>query len=292
LGRFGQPLGEDERAGVANLSRVSEPRSLTLAESLEWALESRSSSVRVVARVTLTLDAWSASIRGPTSAARRRAAIAPPSAGRTPLLIPEPDTGLRAVGSGAGEPAWTSTDLAQLPPLRAAMASSLALVTLGTVAVVSHYPVEPSTAVIRLAPTHVVLADPPPSPPPPPTTTPPTTAPTPPPTAPPAVATAATPTTSPVIRPPTTQPALSLSSTAGGVWAALRQCESGGNYQENTGNGFYGAYQFSASTWTALGYPGRPDQEPPAMQDQAAQKLQAQSGWGQWPACSRKLGLT
>jgi hypothetical protein len=84
----------------------------------------------------------------------------------------------------------------------------------------------------------------------------------------------------------------SVSTTAGGVWAALRQCESGGNYQENTGNGFYGAYQFTASTWTGLGYPGRPDQEPPAMQDQAAQRLQARSGWGQWPACSRKLGLS
>jgi hypothetical protein len=88
------------------------------------------------------------------------------------------------------------------------------------------------------------------------------------------------------------KPKPQLSASTGGVWAALRQCESGGNYQENTGNGFYGAYQFSASTWTNLGYPGRPDQAPPAMQDAAAQKLQARSGWGQWPACSRKLGLT
>lgn len=79
---------------------------------------------------------------------------------------------------------------------------------------------------------------------------------------------------------------------AGGVWLELRECESGDNYQENTGNGFYGAYQFSASTWTALGYPGLPSQEPPAMQDAAAKKLQAESGWGQWPACSATLGLT
>jgi hypothetical protein len=78
---------------------------------------------------------------------------------------------------------------------------------------------------------------------------------------------------------------------AGGVWAALRQCESGGNYAENSGNGYYGAYQFSQTTWTSLGYPGRPDLEPPAMQDAAAQKLQAQSGWGQWPACAAALGL-
>lgn len=78
---------------------------------------------------------------------------------------------------------------------------------------------------------------------------------------------------------------------AGGVWLQLRECESGNNYQANTGNGFYGAYQFSGSTWANLGYPGRPDQEPPGMQDQAAQRLQAQSGWGQWPACSAALGL-
>ena len=79
---------------------------------------------------------------------------------------------------------------------------------------------------------------------------------------------------------------------AGGVWLQLRECESSDNYQANTGNGFYGAYQFSQSTWSDLGYPGRPDQEPPAMQDEAAQKLQAESGWGQWPACSAALGLS
>jgi hypothetical protein len=78
---------------------------------------------------------------------------------------------------------------------------------------------------------------------------------------------------------------------AGGEWLQLRECESGNNYRADTGNGFYGAYQFSPSTWSNLGYPGRPDQESPAMQDQAAQRLQARSGWGQWPACSAALGL-
>jgi transglycosylase-like protein len=79
---------------------------------------------------------------------------------------------------------------------------------------------------------------------------------------------------------------------AGGVWFQLRECESGDYYQANTGNGYFGAYQFSQQTWTNLGYPGRPDLEPPAMQDAAAQKLQAESGWGQWPACSAALGLS
>lgn len=72
--------------------------------------------------------------------------------------------------------------------------------------------------------------------------------------------------------------------------ARIRQCESGGNYQENTGNGFYGAYQFTQSTWSSLGLPGRPDQEPPAMQDQAVLTLAARSGWGQWPVCGRGAG--
>jgi resuscitation-promoting factor RpfB len=80
--------------------------------------------------------------------------------------------------------------------------------------------------------------------------------------------------------------------STGGVWLQLRECESGNNYQENSGNGYYGAYQFSAQTWAGLGYPGRPDLEPPAMQDQAAMKLQQEAGWGQWPACAAALGLT
>jgi hypothetical protein len=119
------------------------------------------------------------------------------------------------------------------------------------------------------------------------TTTPPTTTPE---------STATDPTTT--TTPPTTEaPAVSEpASPAGGSvtptdFAELAQCESGGNYAENTGNGFYGAYQFSQATWTGLGFPGEPDQEPAAMQDQAAEELQARSGWGQWPACSAALGL-
>jgi hypothetical protein len=75
------------------------------------------------------------------------------------------------------------------------------------------------------------------------------------------------------------------------VWAELRECESGDNYTIDTGNGYYGAYQFSASTWAALGYPGLPNQAPPAVQDQAAERLQAMRGWEPWPGCSAKLGL-
>lgn len=91
---------------------------------------------------------------------------------------------------------------------------------------------------------------------------------------------------------PSPSPAPAEAGGAGGVWLQLRECESGDNYRADTGNGFYGAYQFSAQTWADLGFPGRPDLEPPAMQDQAAQKLQAESGWGQWPACAAALGLS
>jgi len=106
------------------------------------------------------------------------------------------------------------------------------------------------------------------------------------PTVPPAPVPAPTPVTTP---PPTAPgpPAFPL----GGVWAQLRQCESGGNYAIDTGNGYYGAYQFSATTWHGLGFTGLPSENPPAVQDEAAVELQARSGWGQWPACARRLGL-
>ncbi|WP_338403838.1 transglycosylase family protein [Cellulosimicrobium arenosum] len=80
-------------------------------------------------------------------------------------------------------------------------------------------------------------------------------------------------------------------SAPAGVWAQLAQCESGGNPATNTGNGYYGLYQFSAQTWHAMGGSGLPSENSAAEQTRLAKKLQAQSGWGQWPACSAKLGL-
>ena len=74
------------------------------------------------------------------------------------------------------------------------------------------------------------------------------------------------------------------------IWQRLRNCEAGGRYDRNSGNGYYGAYQMSAGTWRSLGYKGLPHQAPPEVQDEAARKLQARSGWGQWPACSRRIG--
>jgi resuscitation-promoting factor RpfB len=83
----------------------------------------------------------------------------------------------------------------------------------------------------------------------------------------------------------------SASVASGSVWDRLAQCESGGNWSINTGNGYYGGLQFSASTWRAYGGSGLPHQNSRAQQIAIAQKLQAAAGWGQWPACSSKLGL-
>jgi hypothetical protein len=87
------------------------------------------------------------------------------------------------------------------------------------------------------------------------------------------------------------RPVFAAASVDSDVWAKLRRCESGGRYDINTGNGFYGAYQFVPSTWRGLGYAGIPHQAPPEVQDEAARRLQARSGWGQWPVCSRRIGL-
>ena len=75
------------------------------------------------------------------------------------------------------------------------------------------------------------------------------------------------------------------------VWAKLAQCESGGNPATNTGNGFYGMYQFTLETWQSLGGTGYPHEADAATQTAMAKKLQAQAGWGQWPGCADKLGL-
>jgi len=78
---------------------------------------------------------------------------------------------------------------------------------------------------------------------------------------------------------------------SGSVWDRLAQCESGGNWHINTGNGFYGGVQFTLATWRAYGGSGLPSSASREQQIAIAQKLQAAAGWGQWPACSAKLGL-
>lgn len=75
----------------------------------------------------------------------------------------------------------------------------------------------------------------------------------------------------------------------------LRQCESGGNYAENTGNGYYGAYQFSLGTWQRLGLSGLPSSAPPSVQDQAIITNTNRSSGGiasQNPGCYYRTGIS
>jgi resuscitation-promoting factor RpfB len=81
------------------------------------------------------------------------------------------------------------------------------------------------------------------------------------------------------------------STPSDSVWDKLAECESGGNWSINTGNGYYGGLQFSLSTWRAYGGSGMPHEASREEQIAIAKKLQADAGWGSWPACSSKLGL-
>ena len=85
----------------------------------------------------------------------------------------------------------------------------------------------------------------------------------------------------------------SVSSYGGsGVWDRLAECESGGNWHINTGNGYYGGLQFSLSTWRAYGGTGLPSNHSRETQIAIATKLRdASGGYGAWPHCSAKLGL-
>ncbi|WP_346927253.1 transglycosylase family protein [uncultured Arthrobacter sp.] len=76
------------------------------------------------------------------------------------------------------------------------------------------------------------------------------------------------------------------------TWDSLAQCESGGNWGINTGNGYAGGLQFSPSTWAAYGGTGSAANASREQQIAVAEKVQAGQGWGAWPACAAKLGLT
>ncbi|MBW3605767.1 MAG: transglycosylase family protein [Actinobacteria bacterium] len=90
---------------------------------------------------------------------------------------------------------------------------------------------------------------------------------------------------------PAPQPEQAAAVPSDSVWDQLAQCESGGNWSINTGNGYYGGLQFSASSWAAVGGSGLPHQHSREEQIKRGKLLQAQQGWGAWPSCSAKLGL-
>lgn len=80
-------------------------------------------------------------------------------------------------------------------------------------------------------------------------------------------------------------------TASGGVWDKIAQCESGGNWAINTGNGFYGGLQFTMSTWRGFGGTGMPQNASRETQIAVAKRIQDSQGWGAWPACTSKLGL-
>lgn len=78
----------------------------------------------------------------------------------------------------------------------------------------------------------------------------------------------------------------------GDPWSALAHCESTGNPRAVSASGKYrGLFQFSMETWRSVGETGDPIDASPEVQLAAAQRLQARSGWGQWPQCASRLGL-
>ncbi|OZD00948.1 resuscitation-promoting factor [Rhodococcus sp. 06-235-1A] len=92
---------------------------------------------------------------------------------------------------------------------------------------------------------------------------------------------------------------LAFSGTANAApdsdWDRLAQCEAGGNWGINTGNGFQGGLQFSPSTWNSHGgqqYAATANQASREEQIAVAEKVLDSQGWGAWPSCSSSLGLS
>jgi cell wall-associated NlpC family hydrolase len=78
------------------------------------------------------------------------------------------------------------------------------------------------------------------------------------------------------------------------TWDRVAGCESGGNWHINTGNGYFGGLQFSASTWGAFGgtrFASRADLATRAQQITVAERVLAAQGPGAWPVCGQRAGL-
>jgi resuscitation-promoting factor RpfB len=90
---------------------------------------------------------------------------------------------------------------------------------------------------------------------------------------------------------PEPEPATANYASGSTVWDQLAQCESGGNWAINTGNGYYGGLQFTLSTWQGYGGSGYPHEASREEQIAVAERVQAGQGWGAWPSCAAELGL-
>jgi nucleoid-associated protein YgaU len=73
-------------------------------------------------------------------------------------------------------------------------------------------------------------------------------------------------------------------------WDAIAQCESSGNWNTSTGNGYYGGLQFSQSTWRAYGGTGNPANASREQQIAVAERVLQGQGIGAWPVCGKKGG--
>lgn len=71
-------------------------------------------------------------------------------------------------------------------------------------------------------------------------------------------------------------------------WDAIAECESGGNWSSNTGNGHYGGLQFKQATWSANGGVGNPAMAPRFEQIRVAENVLDSQGLGAWPTCGAK----
>ncbi len=84
-------------------------------------------------------------------------------------------------------------------------------------------------------------------------------------------------------------------ASAQSSWDHLAQCESSGNWAANTGNGYSGGLQFTPSTWSEFGgsaYAPSAAQASREQQIAIAERVLAGQGWGAWPTCSRRTGLS
>lgn len=82
------------------------------------------------------------------------------------------------------------------------------------------------------------------------------------------------------------------SADTGSTWDQLAECESGGNWNIDTGNGYQGGLQFQQSTWEGYGGSGNPADASREEQIAVAENVLDGQGWGAWPACSSQLGLS
>ena len=73
-------------------------------------------------------------------------------------------------------------------------------------------------------------------------------------------------------------------------WDAIAQCESGGNWSTNTGNGHYGGLQFKPATWASNGGVGNPATAPRAEQIRVAENVLRSQGIKAWPKCGAQGG--